>query len=116
MVQVGVSRDRSDDDSDRLTIWRDRIATLQSGYAVIRVGRRVLYHPRRTAKIPPSEVGAVATGDSAMSVTVRPYRTGGWEADITFRLPNSVMHRDRRAPQPGSVLQNAGERTGNGIC
>jgi hypothetical protein len=23
-----------------------------------------------------------------MSVTIRPYRHGGWEADIRFRLPN----------------------------
>ena len=36
-----------------------------------------------------------------MSVTVRPYRRGGWEVDITFRLPNGRRHRERsRAPVP----------------
>ena len=25
-----------------------------------------------------------------MSVTIRPYRKGGWEVDITFRLPNGT--------------------------
>jgi len=34
-----------------------------------------------------------------MSVTVRPYRRGGWEVDITFRLPDGRKHRERsRAP------------------
>src|SRR6478609_8039664 len=31
-----------------------------------------------------------------MSVKVRPYRNGGWEADIVFRLPNGVIHRERK--------------------
>src|SRR6478672_1920483 len=34
-----------------------------------------------------------------MSVIVRPYRRGGWEVDITTRLPNGSRHRERcRAP------------------
>jgi hypothetical protein len=34
-----------------------------------------------------------------MSVNVRPYRSGGWEAGITFRLPNGQRHRERsKAP------------------
>lgn len=34
-----------------------------------------------------------------MSVTVRKFRTGGWEVDITFRLPNGKIHRERlKAP------------------
>src|SRR6516225_3275949 len=34
-----------------------------------------------------------------MSVTVRPYRNGGWEVDITTRLPNGQRHRERcKAP------------------
>ncbi len=34
-----------------------------------------------------------------MSVTVRPYRRGGWEVDITFRLPDGRRHRERsKAP------------------
>jgi integrase len=31
-----------------------------------------------------------------MSVKVRPYRRGGWEVDITIRLPNGTPYRDRR--------------------
>jgi integrase len=35
----------------------------------------------------------------AMSVTVRPYRRGGWEVDITIRLPNGTRWRERsKAP------------------
>src|SRR5690349_20893853 len=34
-----------------------------------------------------------------MSVKVRPYRSGGWEVDITFRLPDGRKHRERsKAP------------------
>ena len=34
-----------------------------------------------------------------MSVKVRRYRNGGWEVDITFRLPNGKKHRERsKAP------------------
>jgi integrase len=31
----------------------------------------------------------------AMSVTVRPYRRGGWEVDVTIRLPNGSRWRER---------------------
>ena len=31
-----------------------------------------------------------------MSVTLRPYRRGGWEVDITLRLPNGSQHRERK--------------------
>lgn len=34
-----------------------------------------------------------------MSVRIRPYRKGGWEVDISFRLPNGRRHRERtKAP------------------
>ena len=34
-----------------------------------------------------------------MSVTVRPYRNGGWEVDITLRLPDNSKYRERcKAP------------------
>jgi integrase len=34
-----------------------------------------------------------------MSVKVRPYRKGGWEVDLRFRLPNGKRHRERlKAP------------------
>ena len=34
-----------------------------------------------------------------MSVTVRPYRKGGWEVDVTFRLPDGRRYRERsKAP------------------
>ena len=31
-----------------------------------------------------------------MSVTVRPYRRGGWEVDIRVVLPDDSEHRERR--------------------
>jgi len=34
-----------------------------------------------------------------MSVKVRPFRSGGWEVDLTFRLPNGQKYRERsKAP------------------
>src|SRR5579872_7566489 len=34
-----------------------------------------------------------------MSVKARPYRNGGWEVDIQFRLPDGRRHRERcKAP------------------
>jgi integrase len=41
----------------------------------------------------------IAKGVKAMSVKVRPYRNGGWEVDITFRLPDGRKYRERsKAP------------------
>lgn len=31
-----------------------------------------------------------------MSITLRPYRSGGWEVDITIRLPNGTQYRERK--------------------
>src|SRR3954471_8557620 len=31
-----------------------------------------------------------------MSVTLRPYRSGGWEVDITIRLPDGRQYRERK--------------------
>lgn len=31
-----------------------------------------------------------------MSITVRPYRSGGWEVDITIRLPDGSQYRERK--------------------
>ena len=31
-----------------------------------------------------------------MSVTLRPYRGGGWEVDITIRLPDGSHYRERK--------------------
>src|SRR4051812_12039944 len=46
-----------------------------------------------------------------MSVTVRPYRKGGWEVDILTRLPNGKRHRERcKAPlKAKSAAQRWGE-------
>ena len=33
---------------------------------------------------------------TAMSVTLRPYRSGGWEVDITIRLPDGSPYRERK--------------------
>ena len=35
-----------------------------------------------------------------MSVTVRPYRRGGWEVDIASVLPDGTHHREREAERP----------------
>ena len=45
-----------------------------------------------------------------MSVKVRPYRRGGWEVDLTFRLPNGLRHRER-SKAPGSS-KSAAQRWG----
>ena len=46
-----------------------------------------------------------------MSVTVRPYRNGGWEVDIQLRLPDGTRHRERcKAPvETKSGAQRWGE-------
>lgn len=31
-----------------------------------------------------------------MSITLRPYRRGGWEVDLTLRLPNGSQYRERK--------------------
>ena len=31
-----------------------------------------------------------------MSVTLRPYRRGGWEVDSTIRLPDGSQYRERK--------------------
>jgi integrase len=47
----------------------------------------------------------------AMSVKIRPYRTGGWEGDVTVRLPNGSRLRERsKAPVSSkSAAQRWGE-------
>ncbi len=61
--------------------------------------------------MPTPEVRVVAERELAMSVTVRPYRGGGWEVDITTRLPNGSRHRERkRVSHPSkSAAQRWGE-------
>ena len=55
--------------------------------------------PRRSARLPRPQQRAIATGDKAMSVTIRKYRRGGWEVDIRLRLPNGRRYRERgKAP------------------
>lgn len=43
-------------------------------------------------------------------VTVRPYRRGGWEVDITTRLPNGSRHRERKRVSHAS--KSAAQRWG----
>lgn len=45
-----------------------------------------------------------------MSVTVRPYRRGGWEVDITIRLPDGSRLRER-SKSPASS-KSAAQRWG----
>ena len=77
---------------------------------VIRIGRRLLVR-RRPVRLAAAQVRAIAGKVAAMSVTVRPYRRGGWEVDITFRLPNGSRHRERsKAPVSSkSAAQRWGE-------
>jgi integrase len=46
-----------------------------------------------------------------MSVTVRPYKRGGWEVDIVFRLPDGKRHRERSKAPIGS--KSAAQRWGD---
>lgn len=45
-----------------------------------------------------------------MSVTLRPYRNGGWEVDITLRLPNGLPFRERKSFSTAS--KSAAQRWG----
>src|SRR5215217_4680414 len=45
-----------------------------------------------------------------MSVTVRPYRRGGWEVDIRVELPDHTEHRQRRKAPVSS--KSAAQRWG----
>ena len=49
-----------------------------------------------TDSIPAGPEPCAITEESVMSVTVRKFRTGGWEADIRVTLPNGAEHRQRR--------------------
>ena len=64
-------------------------------------------HP---ATLAPS-IHAIAQG-GAMSVTVRLYRRGGWEVDISVRLSDGAWHRERRVQSHSSRRPNDGARTG----
>ena len=50
----------------------------------------------RPATLAGPEARAIAGGVTAMSVTLRPYRSGGWEVDITIRLPDGTQYRERK--------------------
>ena len=50
----------------------------------------------RPATLAGPEARAIAEGVKAMSVTLRPYRSGGWEVDITIRLPDGRQYRERK--------------------
>ena len=52
-----------------------------------------------------------------MSITLRPYRRGGWEADITLRLPNgrNIVSGSER-PTSRSRRLNDGHRIVSGTC
>src|SRR5919204_7007489 len=45
-----------------------------------------------------------------MSVTVRPYRRGGWEVDVTIRLPDGSRLRERSKSSASS--KSAAQRWG----
>ena len=53
-----------------------------------------------------------------MSVTLRPYRSGGWEVDITIRLPDgsAISRAETRVPLLEIGGATMGGRTVNGTC
>ena len=72
---------------------------------------------RMTARLAAPEVHAIAGKSGAMSVTVRPYRRGGWEVDIIARLPDGSRYRDRSGYRlRRSQRLNDGVRIVSGIC
>jgi excisionase family DNA binding protein len=62
---------------------------------VIRIRRR-LDPLGRTVRVARPEACAIAEGVTAMSVTVRPYVSGGWEVDIRVQLPDGSVIRERK--------------------
>ena len=79
---------------------------------VIRIRRRVLFradallHWLDQKRAPSPEEG------TAMSVTLRPYRSGGWEVDITIRLHDGSQYRERKTRVP--LLEIGGAPMGAG--
>ncbi len=63
---------------------------------VIRYGTRVRIRSRDLLDSADQKPNAVVTEVRTMSVIVRPYRRGGWEIDVTVRLPNGELFRDRK--------------------
>ena len=62
---------------------------------VTRVGRRVLVRRVDLLRLAPPEACAIAKG-AAMSVTVRPFRSGGWEVDIRVLDRDGRPQRERK--------------------
>ena len=65
---------------------------------------------RRSATLAQPKVRAIAGKVRAMSVTVRPYRRGGWEVDLRVTLPDESEHRMRLKAPLGS--KSAAQRWG----
>ena len=59
---------------------------------VIRVRRRVLLRADDLLDWLEPEARAITRGVTAMSVTIRPYRRGGWEVDIRVVTPDGTRH------------------------
>jgi len=71
---------------------------------VTRIGSRLLIRTRSAILAGP-QLRAVALGDKAMSVKVRPYLGGDeWEVDVRITLPDGAEYRERRkAPVSGKA-------------
>src|SRR5947207_3472028 len=73
---------------------------------VVRIRRRVLVRADDLLHWLDQKRASSPKEQKAMSVTVRPYRRGGWEEHITIRLPNGrggetgAKRRSRRRPRP----------------
>src|ERR1700730_3633326 len=78
---------------------------------VIRIRRRVLLRVDDLLHWLDQKRASSPKEGMAMSVKIRPYRTGGWEVDVTVRLPNGSRLRERsKAPVSSkSAAQRWGE-------
>ena len=79
---------------------------------VTRIGRRLLVRRDVLLDWARSEVRAIAEGGKVMSVTVGPYRQGGWEVDVRVVLQDATRRRDRRrAPVSSKSAAELSPRT-----
>jgi excisionase family DNA binding protein len=63
---------------------------------IVRIGRRVLVREDSLLDWLGQKSTAIARKVKAMSVTVRKYKRGGWQVDVSVRLPSAKRLRERR--------------------
>jgi len=77
---------------------------------VTRIGRRILFRSEDLLHWLDQNRAPSPKEEAAMSVTIRPYRRGGWEVDIRITLPDDSEHRQRRKAPVSS--KSAAQRWG----